>query len=290
MGVEKQTYHLNWDDARYFLTAARAGSLLGAAKALGVSHSTVKRRIAGLEQALGVRLFQVTGEGLQLTDAARDAVDVAEHVEQTIGRFGDRLVGASRDISGSLVVTAVDAMASMLAPVFKRYTAQYPNVSITLYTENRPLDLGRREADVAVRITNSPDENLFGRKVGECAYRPFASGEVIAAYGRRFGDLPWIMWDLSAGATGTEAWFRKTVKGGPPVVRVTNAGAMIALACDSVGAAVLPEPCGVAAGLTPIGGPIEGFETGIWCVCHQDIRHSDRVRRFMEEVAASLKV
>lgn len=290
MSANKQTSEFDWDDARFFLAAARAGSLLGAAKALGVSHSTVKRRIEGLERSLGVRLFTPTGEGLQPTDAAREAMDVAEQVEQSIGRFGDRLAGASRELSGSLIVTAVDAMVDLLAPVFKQYAKQFPKVALTLYTDNRPLDLGRREADIAVRITNKPDENLFGRKVGDCDYRPFASRELLESCGQRLADLPWVMWDHSAGATGTEAWFRRKVKGRSPAIRVTNTTAMIMLARESVGAAILPEPCGVAAGLTPIGEPIEGFRTGIWCLCHQDLRHSDRVRRFMEEAAQSLAI
>lgn len=290
MTDKKTTVQFDWDDARFFLAAYRAGSLLGAAKVLGVSHSTVKRRIEGLERSLGVRLFAPTGEGLVPTDAARSALDVGEQVEQSIGLFGDRLAGASREISGSLIITAVDAMAAMMAPIFRQYAKQFPKVSLTLYTDNRPLDLSRREADVAIRITNKPDEDLFGRRVGDCEYRPFASQELVQSYGKRISDLPWILWDHSAGATGTEAWFKKTIKGGLPIIRVTNTTAMISLVRESVGAAVLPEPCGLAAGLTPIGAPIEGFRTGIWCLCHQDLRYSERVRRFMDEAAHSLNL
>lgn len=101
-------------------------------------------------------------------------------------------------------------------------------------------------------------------------------------------DLPWIMWDHSVGAAGTEAWFKTNVKGRSPLVRVTNTTAMVTLAEESIGAAVLPEPCGFAAGLTPIGESIKAFRTDIWRLRHQDLRHTERVRAFMGDVAATL--
>ncbi|MEM6733793.1 MAG: LysR family transcriptional regulator, partial [Myxococcota bacterium] len=100
MPVDFRTPQLDWDDARYFLAAYRARSLSGAARALGVSHSTIRRRLSGLEETLDVRLFTATAEGLIPTDAARAAYAQAEDVEHAVGRFGDRLVGASRELSG----------------------------------------------------------------------------------------------------------------------------------------------------------------------------------------------
>lgn len=290
MTAEKSTYRIDWDDARFFLAALRAGSYLGAARRLGVSHSTVKRRLQGLEDALDAKLFTATGDGVSPTDAALAALDAAEEIEQSVFRFGDRLLGESRELSGTLIVTTVDGMTGMLARTIRAYRKRHPKVGLVLSTNNRPLDLRRREADVAIRITNTPEENLFGRKVSECEYRPFASKTLIRRLGERYSELPWVMWDHSAGATETEAWFKKNVAGGNPAVRVTNITSMITLAAEDVGAAILPEFCGYEAGLAPIGEPIKGFQTDIWCLCHQDLRHSERARAFMEEAAKTLRI
>ncbi len=213
---------------------------------------------------------------------------MAEQVEQATTRFRDRLVGESREVSGALIVTAVDGMAGMLAPVIKGYTERYPKVALKLNTNNRVLDLRRREVDVAVRVTNHPDEDLFGRRVGAVEYRPFASEALVKSCGRKLIKFPWILWDQAVGATGTESWFQEHMIGREPLVRVTHTTSMLALAQAGVGAAVLPEPVGRAAGLSPIGKRIQKFRTGIWCLCHQDLRHSERVRGFMEEAAKRL--
>lgn len=290
MDVEKQTDALDWDDARFFLAALRVGSLIGAAQSLGVSHSTVKRRLQGLERTLGVKLFTATSEGLAPTDAALTARDIAEHLEETIGQFSDRLVGASRELTGTLVVTAADGMTGMLARAIKTYTNRFPNVALTLRNDNRVLDLRRREADVAVRITNEPEDHLFGRKVGVCDFQPFASQQLVDRCGDAYSELPWVLWDPSAGATGIEQWFHDNVPDQTPVIRVAHTTAMLSLVDEGVGAAVLPVPCAMAAGLTPIGDVIDGFGTDIWCLCHQDLRLSERVRGFLEDVAEGFSI
>lgn len=289
MGVDSSSARFPWDDARYFLAAYRAGSLLQAAKALGVSHSTVRRRLSGLERSLGVKLFTPTGEGLLPTDAAHTAFVLAERIEETVAGFGDRLLGETRELTGSLIISTVDAMAGLLGPVVTAFCDRNPKVTVVLNTDNRPLDLGRREADIAVRITNEPDEDLFGRKIGAVEYGPFASPALIDRCGSAFDDLPWILYDHSAEATQTEAWFIKNVRPAAPPIRVTHTSSMLALASAGVGAAVLPERCGQAAGLTSIGDTIAGFRTDVWCLCHRDLRMSDRVRSFMG-LAADLPV
>lgn len=288
MTVDLSSGWFDWDDARYFLAAYRKGSLSRAAGSLGVSHSTVRRRLAGLEASLGVKLFTPTGEGLVPTDAARAAFAPAERVEEAVTHFGGRLRGETRDLTGSLIVTTVDAMANVLAPVVRRYRDRHPMVTVILDTDNKRLDLRRREADVAIRITDRPDDDLFGRKIGVIDYRPFADASLIERYGQAFDNLPWILYAASAEARGTEAWFHDSVRPSTPPVRVTHTAAMVTFAFEGVGAAVLPEPCGLAAGLVPIGDVISGFRTDVWSLCHRDLRASDRVRSFMALTADML--
>ncbi|MEM1438747.1 MAG: LysR family transcriptional regulator [Pseudomonadota bacterium] len=288
MTVEKSTTGFNWDDARFFLAAYRAGSYLGAARALGVSHSTVKRRVELLEQSVGSRLFATTSGGLLPTDAAQTVVQTAERLEQAAQHFENRLTGESREVSGSLIVTSVDGISGLLAPVIEAYHARFPAVRLQLYTSDRPLDLRRREADIAIRVTQRPDEDLFGRKICNVGFGAFASPELIDVSGTQLRALPWIGWDASAGATVTEAWFRDVLPGTEPVVRVTHTTSMVDLAVAGVGAAILPTPLGSQAGLRPLGGEIPALGSEIWCLCHPELRYSDRVRGFMQATGDAL--
>ncbi|MEL6951330.1 MAG: LysR family transcriptional regulator [Pseudomonadota bacterium] len=282
MAVENSTTEFNWDDARFFLAAYRAGSYLGAARALAVSHSTVKRRIELLERSVGSRLFATTSGGLLPTDAAQAVFQTAERLEQAAQHFEHRLTGESREVSGSLIVTSVDGISGLLAPVIQTYHECYPAVQLQLYTSDRPLDLRRREADIAVRVTRRPDEDLFGRKICNVGFGAFASVDLINACGTELHAMPWIAWDASAGATLTDDWFQDALPGIEPVIRVTHTTSMIDLAVAGVGAAILPMPLGHQAGLRSLSGEIPELCSEIWCLCHPELRYSDRVRGFMQ--------
>lgn len=282
MTVQNSTPKLDWDDARIFLAAYRAGSLMGAAQALGVSHSTIRRRLTGLERTIGAKLFTPTSEGLVPTDAAEVALGAAETIETSVLSFADRLSGNARDLRGSLIVTTVDGLAEIIAPSLTLYAEQYPNVAITFNTSNRFLDLARREADVAVRLTNTPDDRLFGRKIGEIMYAPFATRELVEAHGKDVAKIPWILWDRAAGAVGTESWYHQWSGGREPVARVTNAMALLSLARTGLGGAVLPVPLAMKTGLVALEAPLEGLATDLWCLCPMDLRRSERVRTFMD--------
>ena len=236
-----------------------------------------------LETALEMKLFTATSEGLVAADGAEAAFAAAEHIEAAVASFSSQMTGDARALQGSLVVTTVDGLAEYLAPIIAQYADRHPRVAITLNTENRFLDLSRREADVAVRLTNSPDERLFGRRVGAVDYAPCASPVLVERYGTSVPDLPWILWDQAAGAVGSERWYSERANR-PPVARVTNAMGLLSLARAGLGGALLPIPLAVSAGLIVLSKPIKEFRTSLWCLCHQDLRHSQRVRQFMDEV------
>ena len=96
---------LDWNDLRYFLAVARDGSTLAAAKALRVSQTTVARRIAALEAALGFPLFEKRQAGYALTPAGEDLVNRAEKVEEAANHFSDAASAQSRDVSGTVKIT-----------------------------------------------------------------------------------------------------------------------------------------------------------------------------------------
>ena len=157
----------NWDDLRVFLAVARAGSLSGAARSLGVNHSTVFRRIAGLEETLGVRLFERMPNGYALTPAGSETLGIVERIEDKVATIDRTVTGQDLRLSGSVHITATDMLALWLLPDhLAQFRVIYPRIEIGVAVGNQSLDLSRREADIALRIGNTPPETLVGRRVG----------------------------------------------------------------------------------------------------------------------------
>ena len=166
---------MSWDDARFFLAVLRSGSLSGAARQLRCSHSTVRRRLQALELAVGVQLFVSANDGLAPTDAALEALPHAEALEQAALDFGRQLSGRSEALAGRIRCTVIDALTDWIAPAIALLGERHPAIEVELLSDNRYLDLARREADVAIRASNRPAPSLFGRRVGRFEYAPFAS-------------------------------------------------------------------------------------------------------------------
>lgn len=275
---------MDWDDARFFLAILRSGSLSRAARELGCSHSTVRRRIGGLEATVGVPLFVASSEGLVATDAAREALPQAEALEHAAHAFARQLSGRSEALTGRLVITTLDVLAEWVAPSIGLFAARHPAVELELISDNRYLDLTRREADVAIRATNNPSESLFGRRVGRFDFAPFAARRLVERCGAELEALPWGLYAASAGAVLTERWYRGW-SNQPPLVRVTNGRALFALVRAGVAAALLPEMMGADPDLVRLGPVVEALGVDVWCLTHYDLRQSARVRAFMDCVA-----
>jgi DNA-binding transcriptional LysR family regulator len=188
---------VHWDDLRYALAIARAGTLSGAAEALGVSHTTVGRRIRALEEGLGVRLFDATPEGFQPTEAGADLVAVAERMETDSLALEGRILGRDARWTGALRVSVMELVFRAFRGAFVSFLERYPGVDLTITATDDAVSLARREADVVLRLTNQPPEGLVGRKVGRLQFAPYAARSLVARIGEEapLGAFPWINWD-----------------------------------------------------------------------------------------------
>ena len=118
---------VDWDDVRHFLALARTGSVRAAGASLGVSHSTVARRVEGLEERLSTRLFDRDRDGYRLTEAGRQMVPSAERVERELACIERGLAGGDARMSGVVSVTCCDAVvSSMLVPALARLCEHHP--------------------------------------------------------------------------------------------------------------------------------------------------------------------
>lgn len=279
----------SWDDLRVFLAVARAGSLSGAARTLGVNHSTVFRRIGAFEAELGVRLFERQPGGYLLTPAGEELRDGALRVEEEIASLSRKVTGQDLRLSGTVRVTTIDMLAFGLLPRhLAAFRNAYPGIEIELVVGNVALNLSRREADVALRVGNAPAETLVGRRVGRLAFAVYASADYRAR--RPEPDLSlhdWIGFDSEH-----EALVRRVARFLPeakPMLRTNSVAA--ALSAAKAGMGLAPLPCGLAdlePDLVRIAPLHEDLTLDLWLLTHEDLRQTARIRAFLDFLAEAL--
>ncbi|WP_448208066.1 LysR family transcriptional regulator [Azospirillum sp. sgz302134] len=277
----------NWDDLRYLLAVARHGSLSKAARALGVNHSTVLRRVTALEEAMGVRLFDKLPGGYVLTAAGDEMQRVALKVEEDLAAANRRLSGRDTQIGGTLRVTTVDILALHILPRHvAAFRERHPALRIDVIVAEASLSLTRREADVAIRSTNRPPENLVGRAVAGLAFAVYGAETYLERAAGLGDDLTrhgWVGLDESFDHTGMMRWLKRTVPADRIGHRMNSVAAAFQMVRAGGGLGLLP--CGLAdrdPGLRRIGGLVEEVFTKLWLLTHEDLRHMGRVRAFLD--------
>ena len=144
-------FDARWEDVRVFLAVHRTRGLAAAGARLGMDASTVSRRLAGLEEALGARLFDRTRDGLLPTSAADLLLPAAEAMEAAHVSFVRDATGFEREAEGKVRVSVSPGMAeAFVAPALMRLRARHPKIRLELDASVRPVALSRREADIAL--------------------------------------------------------------------------------------------------------------------------------------------
>jgi DNA-binding transcriptional LysR family regulator len=290
MSAQASRGRADWDDLRLVLSIARARSLSGAARALGVNHATVFRRLGAIEARLGVRLFDRHKGGYVPTAAGEELERVAAGIDEQVADLDRRLTGRDLRLEGTLRVTTVDTIATtLMPPVMARFAAAYPGVTLELAVEKAIVSLSRREADVAVRPTTEPPEGLVGRRIADFTFAVYAASTYLEGAGvREERDHVWIVPDDSLGHLPSTKWVRRLAPS-RVALRTDSFVAMAAAAAAGIGVAALPCYTGDShPDLVRVGRPRPGLGATLWLLTHEDLRRTARVRAFMDLAASAL--
>ncbi len=176
---------LDWDDLRVFLQAARAGNLSQAAKQMRLDHTTVGRRIAQLEAALGVAVFERHRTGLKLNDVGQKLIVHAESVESAVIAIREHTDAGGKDrVSGVVRLATMEGIASLyLAQRFGRLRAAEPGLTVELVTSPQTVYVHRREADLFLSFFRPPGQGLVSERIGAFDLGLFASRAYLDANG-----------------------------------------------------------------------------------------------------------
>ncbi len=279
---------MNWDDLRVFLAVARAGSISSGARQLDLQHSTVSRRMRKLEQDLGVRLFDKVPSGYALTTAGENLVEAASRMEHEVLAVDGALAGTDLKPSGPLRVTAIDNMATtVLMPMFSDFSRRYPEVSLHIMVSNSDASLAQREADVAIRLTNTPPETLVGKRVVTVSSAIYGGREYLGKLRREGGEPEW----LGVECCGFHKfWTRQVCGERPHRFNVDDTLLTQAALREEMGVSILPcfmgDPDPV---LERYSEPRREWDLGLWILLHPDLKRTTRVLVFRDHMLRAIK-
>lgn len=282
---------LAWDDVRLVNVIAEAGSLPAAAAASGLDHSTVFRRLRQIERALGTVLFERHRSGYVPTVAGAEIVAVAARMEAEMTAMLRRVAGQAPSPAGEVRVATSDVLLTeLLLPMFAAFQQACPEVRLDLVCGNEAANLSRRDADVAIRASGAPPENLVGRKVARiawAAYRPAGSEMTETSVAELAGlAVRWVGFgDALAGLAAAGALRRWTAPD-RTVARFDTIGGLAGAVAAGLGCGLLPCFVGNGRpGLVRLTGPIGDLATDLWLLTHDDLRQVPRVRALLDFLA-----
>jgi DNA-binding transcriptional LysR family regulator len=287
-----------WSDVRYFLAVARQGSTLAAARALGLSQSTVHRRLAQLERKLGRELVKRHANGYRLTEFGKEMLPYAEQVERAVLAFDQHKDTIARGEVGVIRLTCPEPIMYRIlqSGLLDRFHARYPGLRVEFVMSDKYLDLSKGDADVALRSGDTEDDVLVGRKVADSIWAVYGAHKCLERHGSpaSIEDLrrhPIVGLDESMANHRAMKWLREVAPDAEIAARVSSVLGLVSAAKSGIGLAPMPIALGDAeADLVRVLGPIPELTRAWRLLTHPDLRTTPRVSAFFEfindEIAA----
>jgi DNA-binding transcriptional LysR family regulator len=218
-------------------------------------------------------------------------IALASTMAESVLEFERRVAGRDIKPTGELTVTVPGAVGLHFMPaIVAQFQTQNPGVVVELILTNQTLDLSRRDADVAIRLTNDPPETLVGRRICTARWAVYCRGDLAAELGAEpIESAVFIGFGDGMGPGSARRWIEAHVGSQRIVARVNSTHCMLALALQGFGAALLPCFLGDRSpDLTRVGYLLPEIDLGLWMLIHADLRRSPRVRAFMDFAGAEL--
>ena len=281
---------LDWNDLHHFVVLAREGTLSAAARALGVDHVTVARRVAALEAAMALKLVDRRARSYELTDDGRRIAAVAAPMEDIAFAVARAAQAAKPGISGEVSISAPPSLANaLIAPRLMSLRRQHPGILIRLIGEKRAASLNRREADLALRLSRPAEPGLIARKIGHFGFSLYGAPAYLKETPPHA--LAFIAYDAGMEDVPQQQWLKAIMGEREIVLRTSDLENQAAAARAGIGLAALPHFLGDgdprlerhATNHKPVG-------RDVWLVVHRDLRRAPAVRAVMGFLASCLKL
>jgi len=284
-------YRINHADLTLILALVRAKTLPRAAELLKVDVSTVFRSVRRLEACVGTALFDKSRTGYQPTSAAIALAQQAESAEQALALAQISLEQGQQIVSGTVRLTCTEAvLQSLLLPALTQFMPDYSGLKLELNTSSTFANLSRRDADIALRLTNAPPEHLVGTRLGTVSYQLCASEGYLQRRGQvELNAMDWIAPDDFLPDHPTVTWRRQALPGVNLAYRCSSMLAVAQLVRAGMGVAALPDFMLSEGELQRLGEPLQGYDTALWLLTRPDCRALRSVSALFSELTRTLK-
>ncbi len=279
------------------LSTFRAGTPLKAAKVLSRAPSTVYRAIERLERQVGGAIFDRKASGWEPTEIGRQIIRLAQKIENEAAETELRLLGRNARFSAPVRISASDGFAeAYLAPVLAGFARAEKTPPIELIVDNQFANLGRREADIAVRPSEKPGEGLVGRRAGKLAHALYCAAPLLKRHGMPASLAELCRFKACVLSESFEhhtaaQWWRNGLKKEVGVSFIANTEMSLAAAVAAgMGVGVLP--CFLGDGLKgvkrikaiSVGPPVD-----IWLVTHPALRQNQVIRALIRALVTAIR-
>jgi len=275
---------MDWNDLRFFLTVARARSLTAASVQLGVSASTVSRRLQALESALGVTLFRHHREGYELTARGRELLEPAERAEADVQSF-ERAASKNAGIPAGLVrIDAPELLGQdILLPGLADFTEANPSIQLELRTSVAPVRLTAIDNDIILRLVRPERGDYSIRKVGRVAFGIYGSARYFERYGvplttADLANRRLIGWTEEFNYLTMMQWLKELCPEATLSLRLTSLSAQVTAVREGYGLAVLPAFAAEHGGFNRAVSGVAPLTVNLWMLIHNTVKDLPRVR------------
>ena len=285
----------DWNQVRAFLATSEEGSLSAAARVLQQTQPTLSRQVTGLEESLGVTLFERGHRQVRLTAAGLELLEHARAMAESANRVSLAASGQSQAIEGRVCITATEMLAAYyLPPMLRKLREQAPGIVVEVVAADQLSDLIRREADIAIRHAQPTQPDLIARRIGFLRGRIYAARRLLDEVGvpRTFDDLS----DQDfVGIENTEELIAGLVEQGLELrldqfrVHAASGNCMLQLIREGLGFGFLPmDTGGLFDDLVCVLPELFNPQIPVWLVSHRELRTSRRIRVVFDLLAEEL--
>ena len=281
----------NWDEVRTAWQVARAGTVSGAAEALGVHHATVIRHVDALEGRLGVKLFQRHARGYTPTEAGAALAQVGQVTDASFAQLAARLTGLGQGIAGDLVVTTLPEMTGLVIPALAGLRQAHPALRLVLRSETRVLRLEYGEAHVAIRAGMRPDEpDAVVQPFRRLAAAPYAHPDYLVRAGTPADEAGLAGHDFIGpedpdNRAPFHQWLRTALPEARFVCRTDSALAQLGAIRAGLGIGFAPVALAPDE-LVRLLAPRPEWEVPLWLVTHVDLHRTAKVQAALAALKA----
>ncbi len=288
---------IDWSDLRFVLAIARDGSALRAAQALGVNQTTVMRRIAQLEAAIGATLFERKQSGYHPTALGQRIAAVAARIEDEVAALESAIGAEQRMLSGAVRLTTSEALAShLITPLLPRFRKEHPGITIELMAEDRRFDLARGDADVALRTGSRPSGGgIVVRRmpnVGWSVYcsRGYAEEHGAPAHVDALDGHPVVGVDGALARRPPSQFLLQAAPNSTVIARSNSMPNLVSALRAGLGIAMLPCLIGdTEPDLVRCLSPVREVESEMWLIVREEVKSAPHIRAFSDVLAVEIQ-